>query len=99
MDRETDDRIIIESVREDGRAFRPNDWIERMSALLATFGPDHRLHYASSVQPCIIGGEKCLVMERGLAQNNPAAYEFILKFARDNALRIQEERRQQARPA
>lgn len=92
-----DDRIIIESVREDGRVFRPNDWIERMSALLATFGPDHRLHYADSVQPCMIQGEKCLVVERGLAQRNPAAYEFILKFASDNALRIQEDRRQQER--
>jgi len=97
MDMETDDRIIIQSVRVDGRIFRPNDWIERMSALLATFGPDHRLHYADSVQPCIIQGEKCLVVARGLAQHNPAAYEFILKFARDNALRIQEDRRQQVR--
>ena len=87
-------RIVIESVREDGRKFRPSDWIERISTMLAEFGPDHRLHYANGVQPCMIDGQKCLVVDPHLEQSNPAAYGFILQFARDNQLRVQADRRQ-----
>ncbi len=82
------ERIIIESIREtDGRRFRPSDWIERISANMGEFGPDHRLHYAKSVHPQIIDGEKCLVVENTLREQDPCAYEYILGFARDNDLR------------
>ena len=45
---------VIRSVREDGNRFRPSDWIERISASVAQFGPDRRLRYASSVHPQVI---------------------------------------------
>ena len=83
-------KLIIEGVREDGSRFRPSDWIERISATLATFGPDHRLRYARSVQPKIINGKKCLVLDASLREENPAAYEYVLAFAKANQLRIQE---------
>ncbi len=87
------ERLIIEGVREDGSRLRPSDWIERISATLAHFGSDHRLHYAPEVQPCIIEGKKCLVVDRDLGNRNPAALDFILTFARSNQLRIIEDRR------
>ena len=90
---ESDDRWVIESVRLDGERFRPSDWIERISATLATFGQDNRLRYDSEVQPCIIQGQKCLVVGKGLSQRNPQLLAYILKFAEDNRLRIQEDRR------
>ncbi len=83
-------KLIIEGVREDGSRFRPSDWIERISATLATFGPDHRLRYARNVQPKIINGQKCLVLDESLRDENPAAYEYVLAFAKANQLRIQE---------
>ncbi len=89
----SEDRLVIHGVREDGGKLRPSDWIERISSTLASFGPDQRLHYADSVQPCIIEGEKCLVVARGLSNSNPAAYDFIIDFARSNRLRIQFDRR------
>jgi hypothetical protein len=93
------DRLIIEGVQEDGRRFRPSDWAERISANLARFGPDHRLHYASNVRPCLIGGVRCLVVERDLYLKDPEAFNFILEFAKSNQLRIQHDRRRQAREA
>lgn len=84
-------KLIIEGVREDGSRFRPSDWIERISATLATFGPDHRLRYARNVQPKIIKGQKCLVLDASLREENPAAYEYVLAFAKANQLRIHEE--------
>ena len=85
-------KLIIEGVREDGSRFRPSDWIERISATLATFGPDHRLRYARGVQPKVINGQKCLVVEAMLRQENPAAYEYVLAFAKANQLRMKEVR-------
>lgn len=90
------DRLIIEGVNEDDIRFRPSDWAERLSSLLASFGPDHRLHYSAAVHPCMIDGRKCLVLATGLRENNPQAYEFIVKFARDNKLRIHEDHQVQS---
>ena len=87
----------MESVREDGRPFRPSDWVERISGQLATYGRDHRLHYSQHVHPCVIQGVNCLVVMKSLQDENPNAYQFILKFAADNQLRIQDDRRRQPR--
>lgn len=84
-------RLVIESVVEDGRKFRPSDWIERISTTLANFGPDHRLHYDESVQPCVINGEKCLVVDKSLETSNPEAFAYILGFVQANRLRVHEE--------
>ncbi|MDH5259252.1 MAG: DUF3579 domain-containing protein [Gammaproteobacteria bacterium] len=81
------DKLVIESVREDGRRFRPSDWIERISANMGTFGADHRLHYADSVKPAMVNGEKCLIVDQSLESDNPAAFGYIMQFARANDLR------------
>jgi hypothetical protein len=90
--------LIIEGVREDGSRFRPSDWIERISASLARFGRDQRLRYAADVHPCVIQGQKCLVVSSALRKKDPDAYRFILDFAHDNQLRIQQDRRDHALP-
>jgi bisphosphoglycerate-dependent phosphoglycerate mutase len=96
---ETDGRWIIESVKTDGNKFRPSDWIERISTSLASFGSDHRLRYDDEVQPCVIQGQKCLVVGKGLSLRKPELLAYIMKFAEDNQLRIQEERRSQELPS
>ena len=91
------DRIIIEGIGEDNKKFRPSNWVERLSSSLATFGPDHKLRYSEFVHPCIVDGEKCLIVSRGLVRTNPDVFNFILQFAQQNKLRIQEDRRQNQR--
>ena len=93
-----EDVMVIRGVREDGGKFRPSDWIERISASLAHFGPDNRLNYSRSAQPCIINNEKCLVVTRGLKDSDPDAYEYIMGFAKTNKLCIVEDRRQKQQP-
>lgn len=90
---ESGDYLIISGQQEDGKRLRPADWVERISSALASFDESHRLRYSASVHPCIIDGEKCLVVARGLAQANPEAYAFVMEFARSNRLRILEDRR------
>lgn len=92
----TDDEntsIIIEGVQTDNRKFRPSDWIERIASNWATFGSDHRLRYSPAVYPCIIDGEKCLVVAKDLREKDPEGFESVLQFARVNQLRTREDRR------
>lgn len=88
------EKWVIHGVTEEGKKLRPGDWIERLSSTLATFGKDNRLKYSTAVAPCIIDGEKCLVVARNLNELNPAAYEFIMGFAKSNQLCIREDRRE-----
>ena len=88
-----DEKLVIRGVTEDGKKLRPSDWIERISSTLASFGTDQRLQYSNSVAPCMIDGEKCLVVARNLNDLNPTAYEFVMGFAKSNQLSIKEDRR------
>lgn len=83
-------KLIIEGITEDGRVFRPSDWIERISGSLSTFGTDRRIRYSHYLQPQTIDGKKCLVVDLDLQQKNPAAFAFLMDFARGNRLRIHE---------
>lgn len=83
-------KLVVESVVEDGRRFRPSDWIERISTTLAKFGSDHRLVYSSSVRPQVINGEKCLVIDQSLQETNPDAYQYVMNFVESNKLRRHE---------
>jgi len=88
------EKVVIHGVREDGSKLRPSDWIERISSTLASFGKDHRLQYSISVKPCVIEGQKCLVVARCLEDSNPEAYNFVMDFAQSNQLKIQVDRRE-----
>lgn len=85
--------LIIQGVREDGGKLRPSDWIERISSTLASFGDDQRLRYSDSVQPCVVNGEKCLIVARGLSNTEPAMYRYVVEFAESNRLRVLTDRR------
>lgn len=83
-------RIVIEGVTEDGRTFRPSDWMERISGSLSTFGNDRRMRYSDYVQPQILDGKKCLVVDPTLSDRNPTQFSFLLEFAKGNCLRVRE---------
>jgi hypothetical protein len=83
--------LIIEGVRENGTKFRPSDWPERISSTFAGFGKDQRLHYAPGVSPRIHNGQKVLAIEIAMKEQNPVIYQAVMKFARENNLRIREE--------
>jgi hypothetical protein len=84
----TDSCIIIEGVTEDGRTFRPSDWVERLSGTLSTFGPDQRLQYSRHLQPRIVDGRRQVMINCELREENPEAFRFLLDFARANRLRV-----------
>lgn len=83
-------KIIIEGVTESGETFRPSDWAERMSGQLSTFRK-HRIHYSPLLQPSMKNGNKCVLLDEKLKTSNPALYNSILEFARNNHLKICDE--------
>lgn len=79
---------VIEGVGEDGRRFRPSDWVERLATTGARFGADRRLRYLDGLRPAVIDGAKVLVVAEALRLEQPALFAMIMTFAESNRLRI-----------
>ena len=79
-------RIVIQGVTLNGRAFRPSDWAERLCGVMSTFGRDQQMRYSPFVQPLMLDGVRCVLVEPALREIEPRAYRFLLDFAHDNEL-------------
>jgi hypothetical protein len=79
--------IVIEGITEDGEAFRPSDWAERVSGSLSTF-ENQRIHYSPFLRPSLHHDTMCVILDKSLETTNPALYKEILAFARNNKLKI-----------
>jgi len=79
--------IVIQGVTEAGHAFRPSDWAERLCGMMSVFGEDSRLSYSPYLKPIMAGGIRCVVVDLRLEQLDPAAFTFLMAFARDNELK------------
>jgi hypothetical protein len=80
--------VVIKGLTQEGRAFRPSDWAERLCGVLSVFGAEKRMEYSPYVQPITTGGVKCVVVNKQLEEVEPMAYKFLLSFARDNELQV-----------
>ena len=93
---------VIEGITDEGRTFRPSDWIERLIDTAGAFGPERRLNrkaysgperrqqQLAFLQAQMVAGRKCLIVDVRLRQANPAAFDFVLQFVRSNRLRCLE---------
>lgn len=81
-------KIIIEGVTPQGKSFRPSDWAERMSGVLASF-KNSRIHYSPLLQPSVHSdGYQCVLLDPKLKESSPQVYKSIIDFAKHNNLRI-----------
>ena len=80
--------IVIQGITESGQPFRPSDWAERLCGMMSVFGEDSRLSYSPYLKPIMAGGIRCVVVDLKLEGLDPAAFNFLLAFARDNALKL-----------
>ncbi len=78
---------LVEGTMQNGRTFRPSDWVDRVSGVLAKFGADHRLRYGA-VRPCYVKGKKCLLVQKTLERDDPVAFEYVSTFVRTNGLQM-----------
>lgn len=80
--------IVIQGLTQDGHTFRPSDWAERLSGVLASFGNDQKLAYHEFVRPMMLDDVRCVAIDKKLEKINPHVFQFLLDFAHDNDLRV-----------
>jgi sugar/nucleoside kinase (ribokinase family) len=78
-------------VTTQGKVFRPTDWAERMSGVMASY-KNSRLQYSPLLQPSTnVDGYKCVLLDPMLKESSPEVYQSIIEFARANNLKICDE--------
>lgn len=89
--------VFIRGITRQGRTFRPSDWAERLAGVMSPFRPGgaqpgSHLSYSPWVIPTVIGGVKCVIVNRELREHEPMAWDFVMNFARDNELEVSDTR-------
>ena len=81
--------ILIQGTTTKGKRFRPSDWSERLSGILSSFNTG-RLSYHQYVRPLTVDGVNCVAVDKKLAELHPEMYQFLMDFAQDNDLRLED---------
>jgi len=79
--------IVIVGMTTSGRKFRPSDWAERLCGMMSVFGEDRHLSYSPYLKPILSDDLTCVIVDGRLEQLDPAAFTFLMDFARDNELK------------
>jgi hypothetical protein len=89
--------MFIQGVTLDGRTFRPSDWAERLAGAMSSFRPGGAkggigsyIGYSPYCVPRLIDGVKNVIVDERLKALELMAWDFVMNFARDNALRVVE---------
>ncbi len=87
--------FFIQVVTKAGKTFRPSDWAERLAGVMSQFRPGgaqpgRTLSYSPYCVPRVIDGVKCVIVNEALREIEPMAWDFVMNFARDNALQVVE---------
>ena len=95
MTSNTAKEIFIQGITKDGKTFRPTDWAERLAGVMSQFRPGgprpgSHLSYSPWCVPNVVGGVKCVVVNRELRGAEPMAWDFVINFAKDNNLQVVE---------
>lgn len=91
----TPQEVFIQGITSQGRTFRPSDWAERLAGVMSSFRPGgaqpgSHLSYSPWCVPTVVGGIKCVIVNRELREYEPMAWDFVMNFARDNDLQVSE---------
>ncbi len=87
--------VFILGLTQDGRAFRPSDWAERLAGAMSSFRPGGarigraaHIGYSPYCVPNLINGVRCVIVNEALREIEPMAWDFVMNFARDNQLQV-----------
>jgi Protein of unknown function (DUF3579) len=83
------DCIVIKGFTEEGKRFRPSDWAERLATAVGQCGADRRVRFHPRVRLATIDGEKCVIIDRALEEEEPLLFEFLMRFAQSNQLQTE----------
>ena len=80
--------FVIQGITRDGSTFRPANWGDRLSDMLATTGQDGRILYSAYLRPMIIQGTPSVVVRFSLEKADPDAFELVRQFVSSNQLKV-----------
>lgn len=84
---------LVRGVTHGGKVFRPSDWPERLAGVIALFvrekQPGVGLAAYSLAVPHVEEGIRCLSVAPELSSACPEAFDFVIRFAADNALPVE----------
>ncbi len=87
-------QFFIQGITRDGRTFRPSDWAERLAGAMSSFRPGgsvgRPIGYSPYCVPRAVDGVKCVLVDEALRDIEPMAWDFVMNFARDNHLKVEE---------
>jgi len=90
-------RFVIRGTTKDGRSFRPSDWSERLASAMSCFRPAGGvggigafIGYSPYCVPTVVDSTRCVIVSEALRGIEPMAWDFVMNFARDNDLRLDE---------
>jgi hypothetical protein len=90
-------QFVIQGLTTTGRTFRPSDWSERLAGAMSSFRPGGggagigaHIGYSPYCVPQVVDGVKCVLVSEALRDIEPMAWDFVMNFARDNALPVSE---------
>ena len=90
-------QFVIQGITTAGRTFRPSDWSERLAGAMSTFRPGGgaggigaHIGYSPYCVPQVVDGVKCVWVNEALKDIEPMAWDFVMNFARDNQLPVNE---------
>jgi len=78
--------FIIRGTTTKGTRFRPSDWADRLAGAFAKIDPNNRTRYSPYVQPRVLDGINCIIVDKKLRESDPNAYRFLQAFASSNEL-------------
>ena len=90
-------KVFIQGQTRDGKVFRPSDWAERLAGAMSCFRPDSSggaaafIGYSPFCVPRFVAGVKGVIVSRELREMEPMAWDFVMNFARDNDLVVDED--------
>ncbi|MFB9127373.1 DUF3579 domain-containing protein [Paraburkholderia dipogonis] len=92
----TDDGIhhyVIRGVTSQHKLFRPGDWAERLTGVITLFvgerAPGIHITCTRFAMPVVEHDVKCLRVAHELQRVCPDAFDFVMRFARDNDLAVE----------
>ena len=90
-------QFVIQGITTAGRTFRPSDWSERLAGAMSSFRPGGgaggigaHIGYSPYCVPQVVDGVKCVLVNEALRGIEPMAWDFVMNFARDNGLPVNE---------
>jgi len=89
--------LYILGLTQQGKAFRPSDWAERLAGVMSPFRPGgpqpgSHLGYSPWCIPTSVGQIKCVIIHPDLRDYDVMAWDFCINFAKDNDLQVSETR-------